>query len=142
MPSKIDHISVCVCTYKRPRMLAKLLRKLQYQIIGKSVTYSIVIVDNDHAQSAKIIVTLFKDNSAVNIAYYTESEQNISLARNKAVENAKGDFIAFIDDDEFPAPNWLLNLFRAYNKFRAGGILSPVITYYEIEPPKWRVCGA
>ena len=48
-----DHISVCICTYKRPKLLVRLLRKLQKQQTANLFTYSIVIVDNDFNQSAK-----------------------------------------------------------------------------------------
>jgi len=136
-----DNISVCICTYKRPELLTRLLNELQNQITDDLFTYSIVIVDNDHAQSAKGVVISFKGKSAVEIEYYNEPEQNIALVRNKAVQNAKGDFIAFIDDDEFPVNNWLLILYKALYAFKADGILGPVIPYYEIEPPKWVIEG-
>jgi succinoglycan biosynthesis protein ExoM len=59
------------------------------------------------------------------------------LARNKAIESATGDWIAFIDDDEFPAPDWLLNLFKTCAAFKADGTLGPVKPYFDTEPPKW-----
>jgi hypothetical protein len=56
-----------------------------------------------------------------------------------AVKNAQGDLIAFIDDDEFPEQDWLLNLYIAHNKFSADGVLGPVIPFYEGTPPQWLV---
>jgi glycosyltransferase involved in cell wall biosynthesis len=70
-----------------------------------------------------------------------EPEQNIALARNKAIENAKGDFIALIDDDELPAPQWLLNLYKALNRYQSDGILGPVLPFFETEPPPWVLRG-
>jgi len=70
-----------------------------------------------------------------------EPEQSIALARNRAVENARGDFIAFIDDDEFPCKDWLLNLYKAYSMYNADGILGPVLPHYEIDPPAWIIKG-
>jgi glycosyltransferase involved in cell wall biosynthesis len=99
------------------------------------------VVDNDHSKSAKDTVESFKKKSAVEIEYYIETEQNIALARNKAVENAKGNFVAFIDDDEFPENNWLLNLYKAYDYFKADGILGPVKPYFDKKPPGWLVKG-
>jgi len=138
---RIDYISVCICTYKRPRPLERLLVKLQDQETKGLFRYSIVVVDNDHMQSAKGIVKSFGEKSSIAIDYYCEPEQNISLARNKAVQNAKGNFVAFIDDDELPVNNWLLNLYKAYHEFNADGILGPVMPYYEIEPPQWIIKG-
>jgi len=136
-----DHITVCVCTYKRLKLLAHLLSELQNQITDRLFTYSIVVVDNDHSQSAKSTFLSFKRKSLINIDYYCEPEQNIALSRNKAVQNAKGDFIAFIDDDEFPVNNWLLKLYRAYNDFNADGVLGPVKPYFETVPPQWIIKG-
>ena len=141
MTSTINHISICICTYKRPTRLAKLMTELQSQIVDGLFTYSIVVVDNDDTGSAEKTVEEIKKNSSIPVSYYIEPEQNIALARNKAVANAKGDFIAFIDDDELPCQNWLMNLYNAYNEFHADGILGPVLPYYEVDPPKWIVRG-
>lgn len=136
-----DHISVCICTYKRPDLLARLLRELQNQETDNLFSYSIVVVDNDYKRSAKNTVESFQQKTLITIEYYCEPEQNIALARNRAVKNAKGNFIAFIDDDEFPANNWLLNLYKAYNKFKADGVLGPVKPHFDGNPPDWLIRG-
>jgi len=131
------HICVCVCTYNRLQSLDLLLGKLQNQNTNRLFTYSIVVVDNDHTQSAKSIVISYKKKSIIEIDYCNEPIQNISLARNKAVKNAKGDFVAFIDDDEFPDENWLINMYKTCNKYKAAGVLGPVKPYFENKPPEW-----
>lgn len=103
--------------------------------------YSIVVVDNDSAESARQIAESCARQSKIPISYYVEAEQNIALARNKAVENAKGDFVAFIDDDEFPNEDWLLNLYRTFYEYGADGILGPVKPHFEEEPPRWVIRG-
>ncbi|MGH9426337.1 MAG: glycosyltransferase, partial [Terriglobia bacterium] len=70
-----------------------------------------------------------------------EPSQNIALARNKAIENSTGDFVAFIDDDEFPSQNWLLTLFETLSKHRVDGVLGPVKPYFENGVPKWVIRG-
>jgi glycosyltransferase involved in cell wall biosynthesis len=92
-------------------------------------------------QTAKRTVESVKETSLIPIDYYNEPEQNIALARNKAVENARGNFVAFIDDDESPDGNWLLNLYNALKRLKAEGILGPVIPRYGTKPPKWVVRG-
>ena len=122
-------------------MLSNLLSKLQDQVTDKLFTYSAVVIDNDIHQSGRNIITDWKKKSKIPIDYYCEPEQNIALARNKAVTNAKGNFIAFIDDDEFPDDTWLINLFRTQNQYQAAGVLGPVKPYFETEPPKWIIKG-
>jgi cellulose synthase/poly-beta-1,6-N-acetylglucosamine synthase-like glycosyltransferase len=104
-------------------------------------TYSIVVVDNDHIQSARVVVSDFTVTSSVPILYCVEPRQNIPLARNKAVENADGDFIAFIDDDEFPTKYWLLTLIKACNEYGADGVQGPVKRHFDEKPPNWIVKG-
>jgi len=70
-----------------------------------------------------------------------EPQQNIARARNKAVANADGEFVAFIDDDEFPEPGWLLTLFKALAEYRADGVLGPVKPHFDSEPPRWIIEG-
>src|SRR6266567_7084151 len=112
MSENMKHIAVCVCTYKRPDYLKRLLTELTSQDTGGLFTYSIVIVDNDQSESARAVVSDFAAALPVPIKYCVEPRQNIALARNKAIENASGDFIACIDDDEFPQHDWLLNMFK------------------------------
>jgi glycosyltransferase involved in cell wall biosynthesis len=70
-----------------------------------------------------------------------EPQQNIALARNKAVENSAGQFIAFIDDDEFPPDRWLLTLLEAQKRYQADGVLGPVLPHFDFTPPEWVVKG-
>jgi glycosyltransferase involved in cell wall biosynthesis len=122
-------------------MLHNLLSKLQAQETQDLFHYSVVVVDNDKYESARKTVQAYAQQSKIAITYVVEREQNIALARNKAVENSYGHYIAFIDDDEFPEQNWLLNLCRSLMNFNCDGILGPVVPYFEGNPPQWLVKG-
>jgi succinoglycan biosynthesis protein ExoM len=139
--NQTNHICVCVCTYKRPHLLKRLLEKLGNQDTNGEFTYSIVIADNDHLKSAEAVVQEFAANSAVHIKYCVEPRQNIALARNKAIENADGDYVAFLDDDEFPTKQWLLTLYRACREYDVDGVLGPVKPHFDVEPPRWVIEG-
>jgi succinoglycan biosynthesis protein ExoM len=121
--------------------LKRLLSELDCQNTDGLFSYAVVVVDNDRSRSAQQVVESFQKISNLDVQYYIEPEQNIALARNRAVENAKGNFVAFIDDDEFPSPKWLLDLINAYNDFKADGILGPVLPFFEKDPPKWIIDG-
>ena len=98
--SSTPHICVCVCTYKRPELLRRLLEKLQDQETGGRFTFSAVVADNDAACSAETLVASFSRRSSIQVIYCREPEKNIALVRNRALEHAVGEFIVFIDDDE------------------------------------------
>jgi glycosyltransferase involved in cell wall biosynthesis len=135
------HITICICTYKRPEMLRRLLSKLEDQETENLFECSVVIVDNDKDGSARSTVESFSCQSRLAIQYDIEPEQNIAVARNRAIGHAKCDYVALIDDDEFPNNNWLLNLYKAIIRYEADGILGPVLPYFEQEPPEWIIKG-
>ena len=135
------HICVCVCTYKRPEFLGRLLSKLEGQHTDGLFDYSIVIADNDASESARLIVERFAHSSKITCCYHVEPRQNIALARNKAIGNAKGDFLAFIDDDEFPDEWWLIRLRSALIQYNSDGVLGPVLPSFEQQPPNWVLKG-
>jgi glycosyltransferase involved in cell wall biosynthesis len=122
-------------------LLRRLLAALTTQITDALFTYSIVVADNDSDESAHPVVKEFTCTGPTPVTYCVEPIKNIALVRNKAIEFAEGECIAFIDDDECPAQDWLLSLFRAYKQSGADGILGPVKPYFESEPPKWVIKG-
>jgi succinoglycan biosynthesis protein ExoM len=135
------HISVCICTFKRPQLLKRLLQTLEKQETDGLFTFSIVVADNDGQRSSEALVSGFASGAAIPVTYCVEPQQNISLTRNKAIANATGDFIAFIDDDEFPAQRWLLTLFEACGRYGADGVLGPVKCHFDEKPPRWVIKG-
>ncbi len=137
----MKNISICICTFKRPYLLQRLLQELNGQLTKGLFTYSIIVVDNDITQSAKQVVSNFADQSFINIQYYVEPKQNIALARNRTLANAQGDYIAFIDDDEYPVQTWLVSLFETCEKYVVAGVLGPVKPHFEQDPPKWVMVG-
>jgi glycosyltransferase involved in cell wall biosynthesis len=134
---KAHHISVCICTFRRPDLLRQLLERLKDQRTDGLFTYSVVVADNDAARSAEPVVTEIGAGEALRVTYCVEPQQNIALARNRALEHAEGNFSAFIDDDEFPVEEWLWNLFKACQSYGVDGVLGPVKPYFETEPPRW-----
>lgn len=140
-PLSVVHVSVCICTYKRPELLRRTLDALSRQSSDGRFSYSIVVADNDSAESARSVVNSCAAASSLQISYCVQPVQNISLARNKALEQAHGSFVAFIDDDEFPAADWLATLLKACEDHGADGVLGPVRPFFDQEPPRWLVRG-
>ena len=136
-----DQVTVCICTYKRPAFLERLLTEVITQQAADVFDFNIVVVDNDVGQSARDVVTELGHKSKVALGYHVESTSNIALARNKAVQSATGEYLAFIDDDEVPLNDWLLTLLKACKQYGAAGVLGPVHPRFEGEPPEWLTKG-
>lgn len=140
--SQIPHISVCICTLQRPEYLRRALSKLNAQETGNLFTYSVVVVDNDAEASARNTVSDFAFIGGHPVTYVVEPQKNIACARNAGVSHASGDYIAFVDDDEYPAQDWLLQLFQTCKAAEVDGVLGPVRPYYDSPPPAWVTKGA
>jgi succinoglycan biosynthesis protein ExoM len=139
MRDEVEHVNVCVLTYKRPWLLEKLLIKLTQQITLNLFSYSIVVIDNDIKRSAYALVSRISTDSPIRISYWCEPQQNIARARNRAVSKSDGNYIAFIDDDEVPESDWLLVLFKTIHFFDCDGIQGPVRPYYDKGCPDWAI---
>ncbi|TFG90620.1 MAG: glycosyltransferase family 2 protein [Syntrophobacterales bacterium] len=137
--SGLRQITVCICTYKRPEMLKKLLQRLGTQRTDGLFSFSAVVVDNDRDESGAEVAHCAQRTAPFSIEYLIEPEQSISLARNRAVKSAQGDLIAFIDDDEFPDDAWLLRLYQTMTASRSDGVLGPIKPHFDNSPPHWLV---
>jgi succinoglycan biosynthesis protein ExoM len=140
-------------------MLVRLLRAIATQKTDGQFTFSVVVTDNDPAQSARPVVEQCQreclippprplkegegqgEDAPLSIIYTVQPEKNIALARNTALAHATGDFIVCIDDDEFPVSNWLLHLYSTCQKHNVAGVLGPVLPHFDKETPRWVVNG-
>ncbi len=137
MSEKLEHISVCICTYQRRVFLTRLIRELKKQQTEGLFSYSVVVADNDPERSASATVTELQSETPFPIKYCSEPARGIARARNCVVANADGDYLAFIDDDEFPSPVWLKELFKTCRKYETDGAFGPVKRHFDVTPPNW-----
>jgi len=138
---KTNCVSICVCTFKRPELLALLLDSLISQIIEND-SVRIIVVDNDSAESSRAVVEEIGPRSPFPLEYHVEPRQGISFARNTAVRRVNSEYIAFIDDDEIASPHWLSNLLATARHWQADAVLGPVLPRFPLNSPVWVIkCG-
>jgi len=104
-------LSIVICTFNRYRDLELLLNQLNKQIENLSEIELIVIDNNSSDQTASVIKKFPKAK------YFLETKQGSSAARNRAINEAQGDLICFLDDDVMISDTWLeclLNLSQNY----------------------------
>ncbi len=131
----ITSISVCIATYRRPERLEALLADLSRQQLLPS---EVIVVDNDASGSARAVVErCLGTRPPFSIHYDIQSEKNISLTRNRTVELATREWLAFIDDDERAPDFWLARLAAAVRDYAADGVLGPVDPVVPEAAPAW-----
>ncbi|MES2932315.1 MAG: glycosyltransferase family 2 protein [Pseudomonadota bacterium] len=129
-------IDVCIATFKRPTLLEDLLHSLIAQDLT-GLRLRIIVIDNDREQSARRAVTKFGDICPFEVVYDVEPQQNIALARNRALSHVTSDYCAFIDDDEAASPLWLRSLLDCLNRYDADIVFGPVISALPDDAPAW-----
>ena len=113
-------VSVCIATYRRPRGLARLLESLMRQKLPPGLSLEIVVVDNDASGSALSVADARREGPHP-VRYFVEPRRNIAHARNCALREALGRWIAFIDDDEVAGEDWIASYWAMSERFDADG---------------------
>lgn len=105
-------VSVIVSTHERPEQLRLCLHSLMSLHYP---AYEIIIVDNAPATqaTARLIEQNYHDVSRVR--YIREDRQGASLARNRGILAARGEILAFTDDDVVVDRYWLIELVRSFS---------------------------
>ncbi len=133
-------ITICALTYRRPDGLKRLLRGLaSQQFTGEPPTVKVLIVDNNPDASAKQLCERWKDRLDLSLSYVHEPRRGIPQARNTALEAAEPDtdWIAFIDDDEVPTPQWLDRLLWGQRTYNADVVAGAVVPHFPAPSPEW-----
>ena len=129
--------SICIATYKRPELLRKLIDSLLSQKGIGLKEVEIIVVDNDKDESARETVNKYMINKKCDIFYDTQTEKNISLTRNVALEKVRGKYILFIDDDEYADDNWMITHINNLKKYNADAAFGQVRSYFSEKTPEW-----
>ena len=128
-------VSVCIATYKREKLLERLLLSITKQQLEKNIEIEVIVTDNDPDSSTKSIIEKIKNSHSIILKYFVQSSKNISLTRNMCVANSSGDYICFIDDDEIADENWVSNLLSCLMKFNADGAFGYVEPIFDAKIP-------
>jgi succinoglycan biosynthesis protein ExoM len=134
-------LSICVPTYRRPGGLFLLLGALDAQVFSEAPpAIRIVVVDNDESESAREVVDDLRSFVRYPLHYCVEKRVGIPQARNAALAAAHdSDWIAFVDDDETPEPDWLEALLRTQRATGADVVTGPSLPRFVDPPPDWIV---
>lgn len=103
-------ITVVVCTYNRSRMLSDALRSLLQQEIGDAFRWEILVVDNASTDDTPAAVAAIAATTSTPVRHVVETKRGVVPARNRGVAEARGEWVAFFDDDQLADSRWLLEL--------------------------------
>lgn len=131
-------LSLVIATYNRAEQLLVTLGSVASQQYSAE-EWECIVVDNNSTDATRSYVEKFcAEHPSLNIRYCFELKQGLSYARNAGIAAAKGDIIAFIDDDERIVEEFIgayINLFDSYPEAMAAG--GRIIAEYPTGRPRW-----
>jgi len=129
-------VSVVLPTYNRKRILVNCLDSLSKQTYPKK-SYEVVIVDDGSTDGTEEVVKKF--TKKLNIHYIKQKNKGHSRAKNAGIKLAKGEIIAFIDDDCIAVKDWLKNAVPNFKDKDIGGVEGRTTTDYKNITPLTRL---
>ena len=130
-------LSLAICTYNRAALLQRALRSVAQQTIGRSDVELIVIDNGSTDETAKVVAAHQKENGS--LRYFVEPKPGIAHARNRALAEASGEYLAFLDDDAWADPEWLEYLLKPIEALHPAPecVVGPVSLVWEGSRPQW-----
>lgn len=127
-------ISVIICTYDRADILTECLSALTNQSLSRA-SFEIIVVNNyPDVDLSAVVETAYPYG---NITTINEPRAGLSIARNTGLNNAKADWVAYIDDDALAKTDWLERALSIINDDQYecfGGMYHP---WWKYDRPRW-----
>src|SRR3989338_5901430 len=123
-------LSVIVATYNRAQTLQKTLESILNQKTLGAFDFEIILVDNNSNDNTKEIVEALKKKAGGRLRYFFEPKQGKAFAINKGIGEAKGEILAFTDDDAVVDELWLWNIFECFKVHRCDGLCGRILPEY------------
>lgn len=141
-------LTIAIPTFNGAPRLAKVVGHLKAQVLPDELagadTWEILVVDNNSSDDTAVVATQLQVEWAqgpwgktVPLNYCFEPQPGLAYARQKAIAEAQGDWVGFIDDDNWAEPQWVasaLTFAEAHPDLGAFG--SRIQAVYEVEPPQ------
>lgn len=130
-------VTVIVCTYNRCQSLATALESIAKSIVPESTEWEVLVVDNSSPDQTREVVKDFCRRYPNRFRYLFEPRQGKSYAVNSGIEEARGDLLAFVDDDVTVESTWLQNLTAGLGSGEWAGAGGRILPQWPCAPPSW-----
>ncbi|MBD2343063.1 glycosyltransferase family 2 protein [Anabaena subtropica] len=120
-------LTIAICTKDRPENLARCLQSLQ-ELVKQASGLEILVIDNAPSDDrTKQLV-----DSLPWVRYVREPKPGLDFARNKALQSANGEILAFLDDDVVVDRKWLAGLMTAWRENPDAAAFTGLVLPYEL----------
>lgn len=132
-------VTVIVCTYNRSLQLSVALDSLLRATVPFDGGWEVLVVDNNSTDQTREVADGFCRRNPGHVRYVFEAQQGLSNARNAGIREARGQIVAFTDDDITVHPDWLHKLTDPFRDDRWAGVGGRVRPPQDFVQPAWLV---
>jgi glycosyltransferase involved in cell wall biosynthesis len=130
-------ITVAIPTHNRAATLRQTLASVAALELPPGVAAECVVIDNNSTDDTADVVGEAARKIPFVLRMVLEPELGSSHARNRAVAEAAGDFIFFIDDDAVAEPRWAAEMMAEMERRRLDALCGVVLPRFSQPPPRW-----
>jgi glycosyltransferase involved in cell wall biosynthesis len=129
--------TVAIPTYNGAERIPQVLDKLLAQTGIENLRWEVIVIDNNSRDRTPEVVKEYQAKfTQCKLKYFLETQQGLAFGRLKAVNEAKGKFVAFLDDDNLAEPDWVLQSYNFGEEHPLAGAWSGQIHGdFEVKPP-------
>src|SRR5262245_10510824 len=109
-------LTVAIPTHNRHQTLGLTLNSLAALTVSPEVAIDCLVIDNNSTDATPEVVRDFARTAPFPVRRVFEPRQGSSFARNRAVAEAGGEMVFFIDDDVIVEPDWARQLLAEINQ--------------------------
>ncbi len=122
-------LEVIICTCNRASELDRMLAALAFQSQAKDIVWSVLVVDNGSTDATARVVESWRARGSIpGLRSLFETERGLTPARLRGVRETDAEWIAFVDDDNLLATDWIAGVGQAVAaRPEAGGFGGRVI---------------
>jgi glycosyltransferase involved in cell wall biosynthesis len=131
-------VTIAIPTHNRARELRDTLSSVAALTIPSDVAVDCIVIDNASTDDTpRVVEGAAQSTSAFPIRRILESRQGSSFARNRAIDEARGEFIFFLDDDATSDRGWLRAMLSALETRGLDAACGMVLPRWSAPPPPW-----
>ncbi|MBU1111130.1 glycosyltransferase [Patescibacteria group bacterium] len=109
-------VSVAFATYNRLEVLTEMLGALFAQDFPQN-EYEILVTDDGSADGTREYLQSVAKRSPVDFKFHSQEQAGPAKARNWGIRQARGEIVAFTDDDCIPPHDWLSRIVDAFRRY-------------------------
>ncbi len=130
-------LTVAIPTHNRARTLLLTVQSLARMQLEAGIDLECLVIDNNSSDETPAVVAEFARTAPFPARGVLEPRQGSSFARNRAVREARGELIFFIDDDVIVEPDWAAQLRAEIERRRLDAACGLVLARWLAPPPQW-----